>query len=222
MRQLERTKGLDTATKYAVKLAQGVVKTTKIAGSVANVVFNPFAKVGLAYRAGNLLYKGAGLFGSGKALLQSGKAIYNFPNSLRNIKQTQAYKTSMLNRTQDLYQSSSFKTAARNIQSNYGNTFTQTSPVVKKVIAKQINKTNVAVRDANKAIIAEKKLIRDIGSGATALVKIPLHTLGLVKGYDYATSQSSPVKQDDSKLKKLLEKSKNFTDKEFNRLLNLK
>lgn len=218
MKELKRSKSLDVTTKYAAKAWDITKKTVKVGGSVANVVLNPFAKVGLAYKAGNLLYKGTGLLGGAKAVVQGGRAISRMPNALRGVKNTQSYKNAEVARMKDLYQSSSFKTAARDIQRNYPSKFTSSAS---KNITRQKSVVKDATKQANTALLKERQVFTQIGRGIGSGVKTGVHTQGLIKGYTLLSGPQSPVKDSDALEKRRL-KSKDLIDKEYNRILNLK
>ena len=223
MKELKRSKELDVATKYARKLAKGILFTGRTVGSVANLVLNPFAKVGLAYKTGNLIYKGTGLLGGAKTIVQGGQAITKIPNVLKGVKNTQSYKNAEVTRMKDMFQSSSFKTAARDIQRNYPSKFTSSGTDLKGLPL--INKQKLVVKDATKqantAILKERQVFTQIGRGIGSGVKTGVHTYGLIKGSTLLSGPQSPVK-DSNALEKRILKSKEFTDREFNRILNLK
>jgi hypothetical protein len=223
MKELQRTKGLDAATKYARKLAKGIIFTGKTVGSVANVLLNPFSKVGLVYKGGNLIYKGAGLLGGAKQVVQGGRAIGNLPNVLKGVKNTQSYKNAETALLKDMYQSSSFKTAARDIQARFPSKFTQSGSDLKGLPA--INTQKLVVKDATKqantAILRERQVFTQIGRGIGSGVKTGVHTYGLIKAPSLLSGSQSPVTKDLDALEKRRKKAKDFNDKEYNRLLNL-
>tara|TARA_R110000803_G_scaffold169311_1_gene232296 strand:+ start:82 stop:747 length:666 start_codon:yes stop_codon:yes gene_type:complete len=221
MKELKRSKGLDVTTKYAVKLLRGGIKTAKVVGSVANLVLNPFAKVGLAYKGGKLLYKGAGLLGGAKTIVQGGRAITKMPNALRGVKNTQSYKNAEVARIKDMYQSSSFRTAARDIQSRFPSKFTQSGSDLKGLPA--INTQKLVVKDATKqantALLKERQVFTQIGRGIGSGVKTGVHTYGLIKGSNLLSGPQSPVKDSDA-LRKRKEKSDKLIEKQYKRLIN--
>ena len=221
MKELKRSKSLDVTTKYAVKLLRGGIKTAKVIGSVANVVLNPFGKVGLAYKGGNLLYKGAGLLGGAKTIVQGGRAITKIPNALKGVKNTQSYKNAEVARIKDMYQSSSFKTAARDIQKNYPGKFTSSGTNLKglPLINKQKSVVIDATKQANTALLKERQVFTQIGRGIVSSFKTGVHTYGLIKGSTLLFGQQSPVKETDA-MKKRIIKSNDLTEKKYKSLIN--
>lgn len=224
MKELQRSKGLDTATKYARNLAKGLKFTGKAVGITANLLLNPFSKVGLVYKGGKFAYKGAGLLGGAKQVVQGGRAIGNLPNLLQGIKNTQAYKKAETGRLKDMYQSSSFKTAARDIQKNIPSKFTSSGTDLKglPLINKQKSVVIDAIKQSNKALLKERQAYTQIGRGIGSGVKTGIHAQGLIKGYSLMSGPQSSVTKDSDALEKRRKKAQEFNDKEYNRLLNIK